>query len=201
MDILFAFPAILLRDRADGSAGLERAQRHDRDRDCQRPDLHARRARVGALGSQRPSSSKPARGGRGKRHANSRRHVLPNIAAPLIVQSTLAFAWAVIAEAGLSFLGLGTQPPNASWGIMLSKGREFMDQSPYPVMITGAAIMHDRAEPQHSRRRFARRAGSSPASRRKVTPIALVPPLTPPVAAKYRPDARPCANVRSRQSR
>jgi len=69
------------------------------------------------------------------------RHILPNIAAPLIVQATLAFAWAVISEAALSFLGLGTQPPTPSWGIMLSKGREFMDQSPSAVVFSGWAIV------------------------------------------------------------
>jgi peptide/nickel transport system permease protein len=69
------------------------------------------------------------------------RHVLPNIAAPLIVQATLAFAWAVISEAALSFLGLGTQPPTPSWGIMLAKGREFMDQSPSAVIFSGWVIV------------------------------------------------------------
>jgi len=56
------------------------------------------------------------------------------------VQATLAFAWAIIAEAALSFLGLGTQPPTPSWGIMLTKGREFMEQSPSAVIFAGAAI-------------------------------------------------------------
>jgi peptide/nickel transport system permease protein len=69
------------------------------------------------------------------------KHVFPNITAPLIVQSTLAFAWAIIAEAALSFLGLGTQPPTPSWGIMLSTGRQFMDQSKSEVVFVGAAIV------------------------------------------------------------
>lgn len=69
------------------------------------------------------------------------KHILPNIAAPLIVQATLAFAWAIISEAALSFLGLGTQPPNPSWGIMLAKGREFMDQSPSAVIFSGWVIV------------------------------------------------------------
>jgi peptide/nickel transport system permease protein len=69
------------------------------------------------------------------------RHILPNIAAPLIVQATLAFAWAIISEAALSFLGLGTQPPTPSWGIMLSKGREFMDHSASAVVFSGWVIV------------------------------------------------------------
>jgi peptide/nickel transport system permease protein len=69
------------------------------------------------------------------------KHVLPSITAPLIVPATLVFAWAVISEAALSFLGLGTQPPTPSWGIMLSKGREFMDHSPWPVIFSGWVIV------------------------------------------------------------
>ena len=48
-----------------------------------------------------------------------RRHIFPNVAAPLIVQVAVSFGYALLAEAGLSFLGLGVQPPNASWGTML----------------------------------------------------------------------------------
>jgi peptide/nickel transport system permease protein len=69
------------------------------------------------------------------------RHVLPNIAAALIVQSTLAFAWAIINEAALSFLGLGTQPPTPSWGIMVSNGRQYMDHSVWPVVFSAGAII------------------------------------------------------------
>ena len=59
------------------------------------------------------------------------RHVLPNIAAPLIVQATLAIAAAVIAEASLSFLGLGQQPPAPSWGSMLNTAKNYVDQAPW----------------------------------------------------------------------
>jgi peptide/nickel transport system permease protein len=58
------------------------------------------------------------------------RHILPNIVAPLIVQATLAIAAAVIAEASLSFLGLGQQPPAPSWGSMLNTARNYVDQAP-----------------------------------------------------------------------
>ncbi|WP_019415777.1 nickel transporter permease [Paenisporosarcina sp. TG20] len=69
------------------------------------------------------------------------RHILPNISAPIIVQSTLSLAFAIIAEASLSFLGLGTQPPSPSWGLMLNTGRGFMETSPWVAIFPGLAIM------------------------------------------------------------
>jgi peptide/nickel transport system permease protein len=68
------------------------------------------------------------------------RHVLPNVTAPLIVQSTLAIASAVIAEASLSFLGLGQQPPAPSWGSMLNTAKNYMDQAPWMALWPGLAI-------------------------------------------------------------
>ncbi|MEA2512953.1 MAG: peptide/nickel transport system permease protein [Thermomicrobiales bacterium] len=68
------------------------------------------------------------------------RYLLPNIAAPLIVQTTLAFSGAILAEAGLSFLGLGTQPPDPSWGTMLGDGRKFMELAPAVAVFPGLAI-------------------------------------------------------------
>jgi peptide/nickel transport system permease protein len=69
------------------------------------------------------------------------RHVLPNTLAPLIVQVSLALSWALLTEAGLSFLGLGTQPPNASWGVMLSESRGIAELAPWLMIAPGAAIM------------------------------------------------------------
>ena len=68
------------------------------------------------------------------------RHVLPNVAAPLIVQATLAIAAAVIAEASLSFLGLGQQPPAPSWGSMLNTAKNFIDNAPWMAIWPGLAI-------------------------------------------------------------
>ncbi|MCB2005084.1 MAG: ABC transporter permease [Burkholderiaceae bacterium] len=67
-------------------------------------------------------------------------HMLPNITAPVIVQSTLAIAAAVIAEASLSFLGLGQQPPAPSWGSMLNTAKNFMDSAPWMAIWPGLAI-------------------------------------------------------------
>lgn len=68
------------------------------------------------------------------------RHILPNIMPPLIVQATITIATAIIAEASLSFLGLGLQPPNPSWGSMLNTGKNFMVQAPWMSIFPGTAI-------------------------------------------------------------
>jgi peptide/nickel transport system permease protein len=67
-------------------------------------------------------------------------HVLPNIIPPLLVQSTLAIAEAIIAEASLSFLGLGQQPPAPSWGSMLNSAQRFLDDAPWLAVAPGLGI-------------------------------------------------------------
>jgi peptide/nickel transport system permease protein len=68
------------------------------------------------------------------------RHILPNIVPPLLVQATLAAAAAIIAEAALSFLGLGEQPPDPSWGSMLNIAKNFISQAPWMAVWPGMAI-------------------------------------------------------------
>lgn len=68
------------------------------------------------------------------------RHILPNTLAPLIVLMTVLFANAILIEASMSFLGIGTPPPTPSWGNMLSDGREFMQDHPHVVLFPGLAI-------------------------------------------------------------
>lgn len=67
-------------------------------------------------------------------------HVLPNIVPPLLVQATLSIAEAIIAEASLSFLGLGQQPPAPSWGSMLNSAQRFLTQAPWLAIFPGLAI-------------------------------------------------------------
>jgi len=69
------------------------------------------------------------------------RHILPNIAGPLVVQATFSLAGMIVAEAGLSFLGLGVQPPTPSWGAMLNEGRLFLSLAPHLTIVPGVAIM------------------------------------------------------------
>jgi len=68
------------------------------------------------------------------------RHVFPNILAPLIVAATLDVGWFIMAAAGLSFLGLGAQPPTPEWGVMLSEGRQFIRNAPHLSILPGTAI-------------------------------------------------------------
>jgi peptide/nickel transport system permease protein len=69
------------------------------------------------------------------------KHLLPNVVAPLIVLTTMYFSTAILSEATLSFLGLGTQPPEAAWGNMLSTARSYIDQSVWMSIFPGVAIM------------------------------------------------------------
>ncbi|MGH9226762.1 MAG: ABC transporter permease [Acidimicrobiales bacterium] len=92
-------------------------------------------------------------------------HVLPNIASPLAVELALAAGFALLAEAGISFLGLGVQPPQASWGSMLGRSTRFMSESPLLVVLPGLAIfllvlavnvvgngLRDALSPEHTNR-------------------------------------------------
>jgi peptide/nickel transport system permease protein len=69
------------------------------------------------------------------------RHVLPNSLSPLIVQASISMGIAILIEAALSFIGLGTQPPHPSLGGMLAESKDFMRQAPWSVTFPGLAIM------------------------------------------------------------
>ncbi|QDY70983.1 ABC transporter permease [Qingshengfaniella alkalisoli] len=73
-------------------------------------------------------------------HKILRRYILPNVFPPVLVQATLTIATAIIAEASLSFLGLGQQPPAPSWGSMLNTAKNFLNQAPWMAMWPGIAI-------------------------------------------------------------
>lgn len=68
------------------------------------------------------------------------REVLPNTMAPILVQASITFAFAILAAAALSFLGMGTQPPTASWGLMISSGRGYLSSAPWIAVFPGIAI-------------------------------------------------------------
>lgn len=69
-----------------------------------------------------------------------RRHILPNSMAPLMVQLSFLFAYAVLTEATLSFLGLGAEPPTPTWGNIMAEGRQYMREAPWIIAIPGAAL-------------------------------------------------------------
>ena len=68
-------------------------------------------------------------------------YILPNIAASLIVLASLCMAFAILAAAALSFLGLGAQPPTPEWGAMLNHGREYILEAPWVLTAPGIAIL------------------------------------------------------------
>jgi peptide/nickel transport system permease protein len=69
------------------------------------------------------------------------RHILPNLVAPIVVQSSIDLAYAILDLAALSFLGLGQQPPDPDWGSMLADGRSYLLQNPVPALSAGLSIM------------------------------------------------------------
>ncbi len=68
------------------------------------------------------------------------KHILPNALSPIIVAATLDVGWMIVAASGMSFLGLGAQPPMAEWGVMLSDGKDFLRAAPFISLLPGMAI-------------------------------------------------------------
>ncbi len=140
MDILFAFPAILLAIAILAALGKGVANAMIAIGLVYTP-IFARIAR-GAVLSVRSEEYVRAARALGTSDVNIiLRHILPNSMAPLIVETSLSLAFAILAEAALSFFGLGTQPPDPSWGRMLSEGRAYFQQSVWMAIFPGLAIM------------------------------------------------------------
>ena len=92
-----------------------------------------------------------------------RRHILPNAMAPLIVQLSFLFAYAVLTEATLSFLGVGAVPPTPTWGNIMAEGRQYMIDAPWIIAHPGPGADDHRAGLEPAGRRAARRARSAAA--------------------------------------
>ena len=90
------------------------------------------------------------------------RHVLPNVTAPIVVQVALALSWAILTESALSFLGLGTQPPDPSLGLMVSEARTLVSRGWWLMAAPASAIVARRHRPQPARRRPPRRPRPDP---------------------------------------
>ncbi|MEJ2709551.1 MAG: ABC transporter permease [Anaerolineales bacterium] len=140
IDVLFAFPAILLAiavlailgkgvDNAMIAIGLVYTP------------IFARIARSAVLSVKNEEFVKAARSLGSSDFNIIRWHILPNSIAPLIVETSLSLAFAILAEAALSFFGLGTQPPDPSWGRMLKEGQDYFRQSVWMAIFPGLAIM------------------------------------------------------------
>jgi len=103
--------------------------------------VFARISRAAALPLWQRDFTRAARlAGKGRLRISSE-HILPNIAHLLIVQASIQFSLAILAEAGLSYIGLGVQPPTPSWGRLLADGQTMVAMSPYPVLIPGMSIL------------------------------------------------------------
>jgi peptide/nickel transport system permease protein len=139
MDVLFAFPAVLLaiavlavRGPGSGNTALAIGIVY--------VPIFARVTRASVLGVREEVYVRASRSVGASDWRLLTRHVLPNAAPPIIVQTSISLAFAVLAEAALSFLGLGTQPPNPSWGLMLAEGRGFIDIAWWLAFFPGMAI-------------------------------------------------------------
>jgi peptide/nickel transport system permease protein len=140
MDVLFAFPAVLLAITVMAilGRGVENAMIAIA---IVYAPIFARVTR-GAVMSVRDSEYVVAARALGQGHLRIvMMHVLPNSLGPIIVQTSLSLAFAILAEAALSFFGLGTQPPDPSWGRMLAEGRAYLQQAPWMGIFPGLAIM------------------------------------------------------------
>lgn len=140
MDILFAFPAILLAIAvlAALGKGVENAMIAI---GIVYIPIFARIARSSVLSIREEEYIEAARASGANDVRILFRHILPNAMAPLIVETSLSLAFAILAEAALSFFGLSVQPPDPSWGRMLSEGRAYFGQSVWMALFPGLAIM------------------------------------------------------------
>jgi peptide/nickel transport system permease protein len=140
MDMLFAFPAVLLAIAILAIRGPGTANTIIAIAIVYVP-IFARVTRASVLGVREEVYVRASRSVGASDFRLITRHVLPNAAPPIIVQTSISLAFAVLAEAALSFLGLGTQPPNPSWGLMLAEGRGYIDLAWWLAFFPGIAIV------------------------------------------------------------
>jgi peptide/nickel transport system permease protein len=139
MDVLFSFPALLLAIAIAAmlGPGVENAALAIA---VVYTPLFARVVR-GPVISERHRDYVQAARVIGASHAEIiYRHILPNVVSPIIIQASAALSAAILIEAALSYVGLGTQPPSPSWGTMLSEGRTFLETAPWMSIFPGLAI-------------------------------------------------------------
>ncbi|WP_170304508.1 ABC transporter permease [Microlunatus speluncae] len=138
-DVIFAFPALLLAIMFGAVFGASTLTAMIAIGIATVPAF-ARVARGQTLQVMRTEYVLAARAAGRRRPAIALRHVLPNIASMIIVQASVSFAIAILAEAALSFLGFGTPPPTPSWGRMLAESQELLFSAPRLALIPGLAI-------------------------------------------------------------
>jgi peptide/nickel transport system permease protein len=140
MDVLFSFPAILLAIAMVAILGQSTVNVMLAIGITYTP-IFARVTRSGVLSVREETFVDAARAIGDTNRSILARDILPNVVAPIIVQATVSLAFAILAESALSFLGLGTPPPDPSWGRMLSNSRNFLQSAPWTAVFPGLAIM------------------------------------------------------------
>ena len=138
-DLAFAFPALLTAVMITAVAGPGAANAALAIGVFNIP-VFARIARAASLGVWRRDYIQAARVAGRRELAIAVLHVLPNIAPALLVQATIQFGVAIVADAGLAYLGLGTQPPWPSWGRMLNEAQTYIHRAPRLALLPGLAI-------------------------------------------------------------
>lgn len=140
MDVLFAFPIILLAIGVIAVLGPGAVSAAVAIGVVYTP-IFARTLRAPALMLRGAEYIAAARSIGARESRMLLRHLVPNLAPVILVQTSLSLSTAILVEASLSFLGLGTQPPTASLGRMLSESRNYLNLSPWPAVFAGAAIL------------------------------------------------------------
>jgi peptide/nickel transport system permease protein len=140
MDAMFSFPPILLTIALVGVLGGGLRSVVIALALVYTPGF-ARQARASALVAVHLDYVEAARAVGAREGRILLRHVLPMASGPLLVRATVLFAYAIVAEAGLSFLGLGAQPPTPSWGQMLTEGRAYLQTAPWFPLVPALAIV------------------------------------------------------------
>jgi peptide/nickel transport system permease protein len=139
MDALMAFPAILLAVAIAAALGASAVNAVIALAAVYTPRT-ARIVRASVLVVREMEYVQAARACGATNWRIMRRHILPNSMAPLIVQLTFIFAYAVLAEAILSFLGVGPEPPTPTWGNIVAEGRQYIREAPWITLFPGLAI-------------------------------------------------------------
>jgi peptide/nickel transport system permease protein len=140
MDLIFAFPAILLALAIAAALGPGESNTILAISIVYMP-IFARVARGSVLQIKELEFIEASRSLGADSFLLIMKHILPNSLTQTIIQVSLALSWAILTEASLSFLGLGTVPPTPSWGLMLSDSRTLMELAPWMAMAPGVAIM------------------------------------------------------------
>jgi len=139
MDVLFSFPALLLAIAIAAMLGPSVRNAALAIAVVYTP-LFARVIRGPVISERHRDYVQAARVIGASHPAIIYRHILPNIVSPIIIQASAALSAAILIEAALSYVGLGTQPPTPSWGTMLSEGRTFLETAPWMSIFPGLAI-------------------------------------------------------------